>query len=269
MRCTDGPAGTWATRVRGTALVASVLLLESLLLLVSLAGCSGDAEPSVTAGVDACSVCNMVIDRVNQACGYVRSGSFVPFDSPGCLLRGYQDLPRQERPAPAEIHFADYRDGSFHSAGGTTFLLTDHIPTVMDGRVLCFGSPAAAAATSAHADEVITDWPGYLTARGTPDRTVEVTIGTGGMEPESVQLEKGDLTEWRISGSGLESDVEFTVQGYPEAGSVLVPMTGEEIRFRLLALRPGAGFPIRAGTEGEILGRLRVAGAHTPDEEVR
>ena len=38
-------------------------------------------------GIDACRECNMVIDRVNEACGYVGEGEFVTFDSPMCLLR--------------------------------------------------------------------------------------------------------------------------------------------------------------------------------------
>ena len=49
------------------------------------------------------------------------------------------------------------------------------------------------------------------------------------------------------------------------AGDALGPIV--EVSFRLLALRPGAGFPVvRAGSD-EPLGMMKVAGAHTADEE--
>ena len=61
-----------------------------------------------------------------------------------------------------------------------TFLLTSHRPTVMGSGVLCFGDPAAAEAAREHDDEIVTDWLGYRTARGAPDREVEVSFGPDG-----------------------------------------------------------------------------------------
>ena len=246
-----------------------VLLAAAMGTALALAGCTGDEEPAITAGVDACDACNMVIDQVNQACGYVREGSFVPFDSPGCLLRTYQALPMQERPLATGIYFADYGDATFHEASGTTFLLTSHLPTVMNAEVICFGNRAAAVTARTHDDEIVTDWPGYRTARGEPDCVVEVTIGTDGMVPESVEVAKGDLVAWRISARGLEHDLTFTIEGYPEVGSVVVPASGAEIQCRLLASRPGAGFPLLAAADGRLLGKLKVTGPHTLDEEAR
>ena len=252
-------------QLRGSATL--VFLVAATGILLALSGCAGDEKPAITAGVDACDACNMVIDQVNQACGYVREGNFVPFDSPGCLLRAYQTLPKQERPLATGIYFADYRDATFHVASGTSFLLTSHLPTVMNAQVICFGNREAAVATRTHDDEVVTDWPGYRTARGEPDRVVEVTIGSDGMVPESVEVAKGDLVAWRISGRGLQRDLAFTIEGYPEVGSVVVPASGAEVRFRLLALRPGAGFPLLVTADGRLLGKLKVTGPHTLDEE--
>jgi hypothetical protein len=88
-------------RLRGRATL--MFLAAAMGTALALAGCTGDEKPAITAGVDACDACSMVIDQVNQACGYVREGSFVPFDSPGCLLRTYQALPKQERPLATGI----------------------------------------------------------------------------------------------------------------------------------------------------------------------
>lgn len=250
----------------------SILLRLSLLvgLVVGLGnGCAGDGTPEVTAGVDACNVCNMIIDKVNEACGWIHDTRFVPFDSPGCLLRAYQELPQDDRPSPAAIHFADYRDGTFHPASAVTFLLTDHVPTVMDGRVICFGAEKAATGMCSHDDEIVTDWIGYLTRRGEPDQTVEVVVGPTSMQPESVIAAKGDLMVWRVRGEQLAEDLELTIKGYPELAAVTVPASGVEVEFRLLIQRPGAGFPLVAGVNDRPLGMLKVTGAHTLDEEAR
>ena len=49
----------------------------------------------------------------------------------------------------------------------------------MNGRVVCFGSREAAEGTRQPPDERITDWVGYRTARGEPDKVLEVSLGAG------------------------------------------------------------------------------------------
>jgi len=209
----------------------------------------------------------MLIDRPAQACGYVMDGEFVTFDSALCLLRRYESLAAQDRDAPVEIYFADQRDAALHRAETVTFLLTHHLPTVMDSGVVAFASRQAAEAARRHDDEVLTDWPGFQLARGVPDRVLEVTIGPAGMSPEIVQVDKGELVLWKLRGTGLEQDLVVSVAGYPEIEAVVLPASGDEVEFRLMALRPGAGFPIVRTDSGEALGMLKVTGAHTLDEE--
>jgi hypothetical protein len=168
---------------------------------------------------------------------------------------------------PDGVFFADYDDSSWHAAGSTAFLLTTHIPTVMNAGVVCFGSNEAAMAMRKHPDEIVTDWLGYRTARGTPDRVLEVTITTDAMVPEVVEADKGDLVLWRVSGAGLETNLDIEVMGYPEAGTITVPANGDTVEFRVMTSRPGAGFPITAVSSGEALGMMKVSGTHTTDEE--
>ncbi len=249
--------------------VSRFLWTMALLVLagVLFPGCQSEVKLEVVAGVDACHRCNMVIDQVNQACGYIESGELVPFDSPGCLLASYNQLRTQGEPLPEEVFFVDYNKGTWHPAQKTAFLLTEHIPTVMNAGVVCFASTEAAEAMKEHDNEKVTDWIGFRTARGIPDREVEVTFGTAGMSPEVVDVTKGELVLWRVTGDDLAEDVEITVKGYPEAGMIIVPATGEEVSFRILAVRPGAGFPVIETETGKSLGRMRVSGAHTLDEE--
>ena len=242
-------------------------MFAAVLALASLVGCQGEIELGVVAGVDACRRCNMVIDQVNQACGYIESGELVVFDAPSCLLGSYQEQATLDRTAPEQIYFADYRDGTWHPAQSTAFLLSDHIPTVMNSRVICLSSSEAAEAMRQYPDEEVTDWIGFRTSRGTPDKILEVIFDATSMIPEVVEVDKGDLVLWQVKGAKLEDDLTISITGYPEAGATTVPATGEEVSFRLLALRPGSGFPVIESPGGSALGRLSVTGAHTLDEE--
>jgi hypothetical protein len=234
---------------------------------VLLAACSGEVAPRISRGIDGCRACGMVIDRTEQACGYVADGEFVTFDSPICLLKSFEARGEGGEPLPGEIYFADYRDSSLHVAEETTFLLTDHVPTVMESGALCFASREAAEAARQHEDEVLTDWSGYRIVKGVPDRVLEVRFDAGGMVPEVVESAKGELLLWKARAGRIEGDLSVSIKGYPEVGSVTIPASGDEVIFKMKALRPGAGFPVVRTDTGEALGALKVLGAHTPDEE--
>jgi len=70
-----------------------------------------------------------------------------------------------------------------------------------------------------------------------------------------------------MKGDALTEDLTIAVTGYPETGEVTVPASGEEVGLRILALRPGSGFPVIDVSGGRALGRVKVSGAHTLDEE--
>jgi len=237
------------------------------LACILVLACGGEPEPGIIAGVDGCSRCNMVIDRPNESCGWVRGGEFVPFDSPGCLLASFDELRKGGQDLPATIHFADHDDGAFSLAEHTTFLLTEHVPTVMNARVICFATAAEATAMRQHEDEIVTDWIGYRRLRGEPDVVIDTVFGPGGMEPEVVAANKGELVLWRATGVGLDEDLEWAIAGYPEVGPLIVPADGQPVELRFFASRPGAGFPVEAVSGGHALGMLKVTGAHTADEE--
>ena len=167
---------------------------------------------------------------------------------------------------PQTVFFADYRSGAFSPEVETAFLLTDHVPTVMNARVICFSSVVAANDMRQHDDEVVTDWTGYRVLRGEPDTVIETVFGPGGMDPEVVMANKGDIVLWRASGEALDGDLTWIIKGYPEVEPPVVAVAGDPTELRFLATRPGAGFPVEESLNGEPLGMLKVSGAHTADE---
>jgi hypothetical protein len=236
---------------------------------VLVTGCGGEPTPEIVAGVDGCASCGMVIDRVHEAAGWIEDGQFVPFCSPGCLLAEHDALRKSGQPQSQAVFFADYRDGTFSPAVETAFLLTDHIPTVMNARVICFNSVVTAGDMRQHADEIVTDWTGYRVLRGEPDTVIETVFGPGGMEPEVVTANKGDIVLWRASGEALEEDLNWVIKGYPDVEPPIVAAAGGPTELRFMTTRPGAGFPIEDPSGGEPLGMLKVSGAHTADEAVQ
>ncbi len=247
----------WMTTLRLTVIASFCVLI---------AGCGEEPTPEVVAGIDGCASCGMVIDRVNEAAGWIEGGDFVPFCSPGCLLAEHDALRKSGQAPPEAVFFADYRDGTFSPAVEAAFLLTDHVPTVMNARVICFNSVVAADDMRQHDDEIVTDWTGYRVLRGEPDSVIETVFGPGGMDPEVVMANRGDIVLWRASGQALEEDLTWTIKGYPEIEPATVSATGAEIELRFMATRPGAGFPIEDISGGQPLGMLKVSGAHTADE---
>ena len=254
-------------RLRPASASAPAFVLAAAAL--SLAACSAEVTPAVVAGVDSCANCNMVIDNVNQAAGWIEDREFVTFDSPGCLLARYETLRKEGEPLPETegVFFADFQDGFFHPAAMVTFLLTSHRPTVMGSGTLAFGSQAAAEQVREHDDEVVTDWVGYRTARGTPDREVEVSFGPDGMVPDRVEIDKGDLVAWTAHNAAEDGELALAIKGYPELEPVRIAAGEEPVSFRLLASRPGSGFPVVESGSGEVLGVVVVRGPHTADEE--
>jgi hypothetical protein len=162
--------------------------------------------------------------------------------------------------------FADYRDGELAPSENTSFLLTDHVPTVMNARVICFASGDAANDMHQHDDEIVTDWIGFRILRGEPDRVIESVFTPDGMDPEAVTVSLGDIVLWRVSTDGLDEDLAWAIKGYPEVGPTIVPATGDAVELRFMATRPGAGFPIESPGVEHPLGMLKVSGAHTADE---
>jgi len=244
-------------------------VLSILTLLILIVSCGRELSPEITVGVDSCEQCNMVINTVNQACGYYSDGEFIPFDSPGCLLYSYDEIKKQERAIPSKIYFADYVTAKLLPADSISFLLTDHIHTVMNAGVLCFANKDSAESYRRYPDEKITGWTGYQVLRGTPDKIVEATISPKGMNPEVVILNKNEIVEWIFQGQDLKDELHVKLKGYEELGEILIPSDGEKVKLRMLANRPGAGFPFINSKDESIIGMVKVSGAHTHDEEVQ
>ncbi len=242
-------------------------LRKVLLIPLLLLGCAGDGEPRIVVGVDGCASCGMSIDKETEAAAYTVDRDVYTFCSPGCLLEGYEQRRQAGEAMPERLFFHDYLGGGLRSVEEVTFLVTEHLRTVMGWGILAFADAAAAREHKRHGDELLVDWRELRTLRGKVDRGVELVVTDAGLLPAVLELTKGELVDWTVRGDGLAEDVVLILRGYEELGEVAVPASGEAVQVRLLASRPGEGFPIVRLCDGEVLGQVRVHGAHTADEE--
>jgi len=246
-----------------------VMITTAIIVATSMLGCRSQSEPEIAAGIDGCSTCAMVIDDINQAGGYFLDREFQPFCSVGCLLDSYEQRRKRWQPLPDRIYVADFVRGDMHVVDAATFLLTDHFPTVMDWGIVAFADSSVAKEHRHHEDEILTDWLGVRTLRGDPDRTLSSSFSDQGMDPETVEMNKGELAVWDVRAEALSGDLVFRIRGYESLGEIEVPAVGEARSIRILATNPGDGFPLERVSDGKTLGRLRVTGPHTEDEGER
>jgi len=238
-----------------------VLFLSGL----SVVSCDVGGPPEIVVGMDGCASCGMVIPESNQAAAFTIDREHYAFCSSGCLLEEYELRRQAGELPPDDVYFADYESSALIREQEVTFVLTERVSTVMNWGILGFGDPVRAAALR-QGDELLVDWLGLRTLRGKVDRTLEVVLTSAGLQPDLLELEKGQLVEWVFRGSDLEVEVRLLLRGYEEMGQIVIPATGEPVTRRMLAVRPGDGFPlVRLDTE-EVLGQVRIRGAHTADE---
>lgn len=247
--------------------VLQVALFSLLTAMLGIAGCKSQGLPEIKAGVDACDGCNMVIDKVNQACGYLADDEFIVFDAPSCLIHRLDEFRAAGERLPPKLYFADYQTGRLLPPDSTVFLLTTHLPTVMGSGILCFAGRDAAASLRTQDDEIITTWSGCFGHKAEPNRQVDLVVTMESAQPEIIELQKGDVVALRVTGRELTGDVVLRIKGYEEIEPVIVPAGGGAVTFRLYADKPGAGFPLERVRDGKTLGMLKVEGAHTEDEE--
>lgn len=235
--------------------------LAGLLLLNTF--CNQQQTPKISADLDACAHCNMVINKVNEACGFYQNSEFVTFDSPACLLKQLDE----QKVVPEKMYFADFISGNLLQVDSTIFLLTEYIPTVMNGKVICFSKKTDALQYKKHKDEIISDWTGYRVYRAMPDKILKVTLSSTNMTPEVFSVFKGDIIELNFTGIDLKNDERLIIKHYESYSDIKVLATGEPSSYRLLADKPGDGFAFVRESDGKVVGMLKVAGAHTADEE--
>lgn len=248
-------------------IIGRITLCGLFMALLGIAGCKPQGLPEIKAGVDACDGCNMVIDKVNQACGYFADDGFIVFDAPGCMILRLDEYRAAGERMPARLYFADYQTARLLPRDSTVFLLTAHLPTVMGSGVLCFADRNAAQALRAHEDEITTNWSGCFARKAEANRQLDLVITADAARPEIVELQKGDVAAFHVTGEGLSGDVAVRIKGYEEIAPVIVSAAGDAAMFRLYADKPGAGFPLERIADGKTLGMIKVEGAHTEDEE--
>jgi hypothetical protein len=147
------------------------------------------------------------------------------------------------------------------------FLISGHITTVMNAGVISFKKDGPASSYKKYDDELITDWRGLQLAKGKPDRKVDVIVSAEGVIPDVTILNKDELVEWTFTPEDGFTEHLIFLKGYEEMKLIGIKAGGASVKVRMLADKPGAGFPFVRISDNQIVGMVKVTGAHTNDEE--
>lgn len=246
----------------------SINYLLFILLSVFLFCCKADQKPQIQSGIDNCKHCNMIISQTNQACGFFKENNFVTFCSPSCLLADYENLEDKNMIKNTQIYFTDYNTKIFMPSDSTFFLLTKSIPTVMNSGVVCFNSLENAKMLKREPEDIVTDWRKYKVLAGTPDKIIKIKINNFQMNPGVLVFNKNDIIQLEIEKIGHINNILISIKGYEEVGNFIFTEGISFITVKMIADKPGSGFPIMMEGIDQPIGMIKVLGAHTLDEEV-
>jgi len=248
--------------------ISEPILITLLVMMITLQNCNSNEKPEILADIDNCLECGMVISQVNQGSGFYRNNEFNTFCSPVCLLKRYQSIENKARPAASQIYFADYPTTDLMSSDSVVFLLTEHITTVMNSGTLTFQNLDEASSYQKKGDEILTNWRGFQIMRGIADKKIEVRITSEGLDPDVILLNKNEIIEWIFLPQDPDIHDLFQLKGYEEMATIEILAGGAPVVMRMLADKPGEGFPLIRASDNKTLGMVKVMGAHTSDEEV-
>ena len=210
----------------------------------------------------------MVISETNQACGFFQENEFKPFCSPACLLKDYHELRNKYTIGNDQIYFTDYDKKTFVQSDSTFFLMTKTLPTVMNSGVLTFDSEAVAQQLLQQSDETVISWMKYQVIGGTPDKTINAVLQNNKIDPDVFTFDKNQIIQLDIKNVDKIDDRLLRIKGYEKYGPFRFMKNEEVLRIRLMADKPGSGFPILLDGIEQPLGMIKVSGSHTQDEEV-
>ena len=93
-------------------------------------------------------------------------------------------------------------------------------------------------------------------------------LSSKGLNPDVVLVNKDEIVEWIFvpQEPGIHDFVQL--KGYDEMSKIEILSGGDPVVVRMLADKPGEGFPFIRLSDNRTLGMVKVIGAHTNDEEV-
>ena len=81
-------------------------------------------------------------------------------------------------------------------------------------------------------------------------------------------LNKNEFVEFQLKIEEGQIQDNVYIKGYEEFGNFEFTNEKSIQKLRIIATKPGAGFPIVTDTDEQVLGMIKVLGSHTADEEV-
>ncbi len=242
------------------------VVLRNIIIIIAgllVFGCAGVNEAEIAFGIDNCQSCNMVIDQPKEAAGIMAGGEFYPFCNPICMIHEVNRL-KVNRVKADKIYLSDYEAGGLIPAAGSTFFV-GRIQTVMNYGVVAFADRVVAESLAKSYSGELFSYNEFRSRFENPNKIYTLEIAADGISPAKILADKNDVILLKLN-YNLDRDDELIIRGYQHIKPVKLVLGESPVELKLVADKPGAGFPMELRSHSGISGRLVVQGAHTTEE---
>ena len=230
-----------------------ILLFIPLLLVVS---CQMKVEPMITASVDNCGRCTMIIQDVDHGAVVIDAEEqLYTYCSPVCMLLDKKKFKIDQSTSVLTKYLFDHNSMNAIPVF-KAYIVHGDFNTAMGHGLLAFANKAEAEQFSEEVDGEILDWNDLRIRYESPDIFINLSE-----DSQNIEVAKDDLISV-IYKNNTSEEVSINLLGYEL--EMIIPVELEDTAL-FIASKPGQGFVFQKNNE-ENIATLFVTGDHTTEE---
>ena len=233
-----------------------------VMVVCLLVSCQTKTEPALSAGIDECRVCSMVIDKIDHGAVILDSEeNLQTYCNPVCLINDINKGKIRGPKIDGAIFLFDYDDLTPIAASRASIVHGD-FPTTMGHGLLAFKDRHAADNFAGEVSGAVIDWNRLRARHELPDTRIDLDVNDTD-DPPILEVQRGEVIEVFYRNDS-PNEVTISLTGY----EFEMPISADaEESGRFVASRPGSGFVFK-NNDASILAKLLVLGDHTAEEAI-
>jgi hypothetical protein len=233
-----------------------IWLLISHLALISIVSCQMKVEPMITANIDECGRCTMIIQDIDQGAVMIDAEEQLhTYCNPVCMLLDKKNIKADRPSSNGAKYLFDHNSISAIPVSGA-FIVHGDFNTAMGHGLLAFAKKDEADQFAKEVDGEILSWNELRIRHELPDISINLPN-----DSQNIEVTKDDLISV-IYYNNTSDEVAINLLGYELQMTVPAKSTDTAL---FIASKPGQGFVFQKNNEESIV-TLFVTGEHTPDE---
>jgi len=233
----------------------SKFILLTIFLLVNVS-CQMKVEPMITANIDECGHCTMIIQDIDHGAVLIDSQEQLhTYCSPVCMMLDKKEL-KGDQPTSTYAKYLFDHNSMKAIPVHEVYIVHGDFNTAMGHGLLAFANKAEASQFANEVEGEILDWNDLRVRYEAPDIFLNLSEN-----PQNIEVAKDNLISV-IYNNDTSEDVSINLLGYELEMSV-ASGTSDTVLF--ISTKPGQGFVFQKNNEDNIA-TLFVTGDHTTEE---